>query len=78
VRKVLASLANDSQQATWKAALALASDSMKSSFSMSDQNKIPVEYLTEIGRISVEWSVLESLFDLSLMKLAGLRAVRWQ
>lgn len=32
---------------------------------------IPEEYLTEIGRISVRWSYLESIVDLCLIKLAG-------
>ena len=32
---------------------------------------IPDEYLTEIGRVTTRWAILESVLDLCLMKLAG-------
>ena len=32
---------------------------------------IPDEYLVEIGRVTVRWSLLESVLDLCLIKLAG-------
>jgi hypothetical protein len=43
--------------------------SMNESFQVS----IPDEYLAEIGRVSVQWSFLESMFDLCLMNLAGMQ-----
>lgn len=32
---------------------------------------IPDEFLTEIGRVTTRWAILESMLDLCLMKLAG-------
>ncbi len=37
-----------------------------------EQHQVPPDYLIQIGRVSVFWSTLESIFDLSLMKLAGM------
>ena len=34
-------------------------------------DRLPDEYLIEIGRVSVEWALLESALDLCLIKLAG-------
>lgn len=33
---------------------------------------IPDEYLIEIGKVTVQWSVLETVFDLCSIKLAGM------
>jgi len=37
-----------------------------------EQDRIPAEYLIEIGRVTVEWATLESALDLGLIKLAGM------
>ena len=38
---------------------------------MSEQTKVPDEYLRAIGRVTVEWNQLESILDLCLIKLLG-------
>lgn len=40
--------------------------------SKDDLPPLPDEYLTEIGRVCYQWSVLEGMFDLWLAKLVGL------
>jgi hypothetical protein len=32
---------------------------------------IPADYLTEVGRVTTRWAILESVIDLSLMRFAG-------
>jgi hypothetical protein len=34
-------------------------------------SNLPTEFFTEIGRVNVEWAVLESMMDLCLIKLIG-------
>jgi hypothetical protein len=45
---------------------------MKEADEDREQNNIPDAYFIALGRVTVEWSYLESVFDLGLMKLAGM------